>query len=56
MLDCVAPGGDDIVLPKTSASVFISTSLDYILRCLGKRQVCTLFEVCFSNISANVHP
>ncbi len=38
MLDCIAPGPDDIVLPKTSASVFISTSLDYILRSLGKRQ------------------
>jgi len=38
VLDCIAPGPDDIVLPKTSASVFISTSLDYILRSLGKRQ------------------
>ena len=38
MLDCIAPGPDDIVLPKTSSSVFISTNLDYLLRCLGKRQ------------------
>ncbi|KAK9843806.1 hypothetical protein WJX81_007101 [Elliptochloris bilobata] len=39
VLECVAPGEDDIVLPKTSSSVFISTNLDYLLRCLGKRQV-----------------
>ena len=38
MIDTIAPGPDDIVLPKTSSSVFISTNLDYLLRCLGKRQ------------------
>ena len=34
MLDCIAPGPDDIVLPKTSSSVFTSTNVDYILRSL----------------------
>lgn len=37
--DAIAPGGDEIVLRKNSSSVFISTNLDYLLRCLGKRQV-----------------
>ena len=28
-----------MVFPKTSSSVFISTNLDYVLRCLGVRQL-----------------
>lgn len=39
VLDEIAPQGDEIVLPKTSSSVFISTHIDYILRNLGVRQV-----------------
>lgn len=39
VLDELAPGDDEIVLPKTSSSVFISTNLDYILRCLGVRSL-----------------
>ena len=39
VLDCIAPEGDEIVLPKTSSSVFLSTSLDYLLRNLGVRQL-----------------
>ncbi len=39
MLDCVAPGPDEIVLPTTSSSVFQSTNLDYLLRNLGVRQL-----------------
>ena len=35
VLDAVAPGGDDIVLPKTSSGVFNSTNLDYLLRNIG---------------------
>ena len=35
MLDAVAPGDDDIVLPKTSSGVFNSTNLDYLLRNIG---------------------
>lgn len=35
VIDEVAPGEDDIVLPKTSSGVFNSTSLDYVLRNLG---------------------
>ena len=31
------PGPDEIVLPKTSSSVFISTNIDYVLRNLGVR-------------------
>lgn len=35
----VAPIGDEIVLPKTSNSVFLSTTIDYVLRNLGIRQL-----------------
>jgi ureidoacrylate peracid hydrolase len=37
VLDAIAPSGDEIVLPKTSSSVFISTNIDYVLRNLGVR-------------------
>lgn len=33
----IAPAEDEIVIPKTSSSVFISTNLDYVLRNLGVR-------------------
>jgi ureidoacrylate peracid hydrolase len=39
VLDALAPGDDEIVLPKTSSSVFISTNIDYVLRNLGVRQL-----------------
>ena len=39
VLDAIAPAGDEIVLPKTSSSVFISTNIDYVLRNLGIRYV-----------------
>jgi ureidoacrylate peracid hydrolase len=39
VLDAVAPRGDEIVLPKTSSSVFVSTNIDYVLRNLGVRQL-----------------
>jgi ureidoacrylate peracid hydrolase len=39
VLDAIAPEGDEIVLPKTSSSVFISTNIDYVLRNLGVRQL-----------------
>ena len=39
VIDAIKPGEDEIVLPKTSSSVFISTNVDYLLRNLGKRQV-----------------
>lgn len=35
----IAPLEDEIVLPKTSSSVFISTHIDYVLRNLGVRQL-----------------
>jgi ureidoacrylate peracid hydrolase len=35
----VAPVGDEIVLPKSSSSVFMSTTIDYVLRNLGVRQL-----------------
>jgi len=37
MVDELAPAGDEIVFPKTSSSVFISTNIDYVLRNLGVR-------------------
>jgi ureidoacrylate peracid hydrolase len=39
VLDAIAPADDEIVLPKTSSSVFISTNIDYVLRNLGVRQL-----------------
>ncbi|HEX3349916.1 MAG TPA: isochorismatase family cysteine hydrolase [Acetobacteraceae bacterium] len=39
VLDDIAPGHDEIALPKTSSSVFISTNIDYILRNLGVRSL-----------------
>jgi len=37
VIEAIAPGPDEIVLPKTSSSVFISTNIDYVLRNLGVR-------------------
>jgi ureidoacrylate peracid hydrolase len=39
VIDELAPTGDEIWLPKTSSSVFVSTHIDYILRNLGVRQL-----------------
>ena len=35
MVDELAPSDDEIIFPKTSSSVFISTNIDYVLRNLG---------------------
>ncbi len=35
VVDAVAPGEDDIVLAKTSSSLFNSTNFDYVLRNIG---------------------
>ena len=37
VLDAIAPVADEIVIPKTSSSVFVSTNIDYVLRNLGVR-------------------
>ena len=39
VIDQIAPEGDEIVLPKSSSSVFVSTHIDYVLRNLGTRQL-----------------
>ena len=39
VIDELAPVGDEIVLPKGSSSVFVSTHIDYVLRNLGVRQL-----------------
>jgi ureidoacrylate peracid hydrolase len=39
VIDELAPGGDEIWLPKSSSSVFVSTHIDYILRNLGVKQL-----------------
>ena len=39
VIDAIAPTDDEIVLPKTSSSVFISTNADYVLRNLGVRSL-----------------
>jgi ureidoacrylate peracid hydrolase len=35
--EAIRPAADEIVIPKTSSSVFISTNIDYVLRNLGIR-------------------
>jgi len=37
MVDELVPADDEIVFPKTSSSVFISTNIDYVLRNLGTK-------------------
>jgi len=37
MVKELAPGADEMVFPKTSSSVFISTNIDYVLRNLGTK-------------------
>jgi ureidoacrylate peracid hydrolase len=39
VIDAIAPADDEIWLPKTSSSVFVSTHIDYILRNLGVKQL-----------------
>ncbi len=39
MVDELAPAADEMVFPKTSSSVFISTNIDYVLRNLGTRHL-----------------
>ncbi|GAB5467127.1 MAG: cysteine hydrolase [Rhodospirillales bacterium] len=39
VIDAIAPLEDEICLPKSSSSVFVSTHIDYILRNLGVRQL-----------------
>lgn len=39
VLDAISPRDAEIVIPKTSSSVFISTNIDYVLRNLGTRQL-----------------
>ncbi len=37
VIDAIKPAEDEIYLPKTSSSVFVSTNIDYVLRNLGAR-------------------
>ncbi|MCK1579752.1 cysteine hydrolase [Bradyrhizobium sp. 168] len=39
VIDEITPGDDEIVLPKSSSSVFISTHIDYLLRNLAVKQL-----------------
>jgi len=39
VIDAIAPEDDEIVLPKSSSSVFVSTHIDYVLRNLGIQQL-----------------
>jgi len=39
VIDAISPTADEMVFPKTSSSVFISTNLDYVLRNLGVRSL-----------------
>lgn len=39
VIDQIAPLGDEIVIPKSSSSVFVSTHIDYVLRNLGVKQL-----------------
>jgi ureidoacrylate peracid hydrolase len=37
VIDAIAPAEDEIVIPKTSSNVFVSTNIDYVLRNLGTK-------------------
>lgn len=37
VLDAIKPVGDEIVMPKTSSNVFVSTNIDYVLRNLSTK-------------------
>ena len=39
VIEAIAPAEDEIVIPKTSSSPFISTNIDYMLRNLGVRSL-----------------
>ncbi len=39
VIDEIAPDDNEIWLPKGSSSVFVSTNIDYVLRCLEVRQL-----------------
>lgn len=39
VIDELAPTDDEIVFPKSSSSVFVSTHIDYVLRNLGVKQL-----------------
>ena len=39
VIDEIEPAADEIVLPKSSSSVFVSTHIDYLLRNLGVKQL-----------------
>ena len=39
VLDAIKPADDEIVIPKTSSSPFMSTNIDYVLRNLGVRSL-----------------
>lgn len=39
VIDEIAPDDDEIILPKSSSSVFVSTHIDYLLRNLGVKQL-----------------
>ena len=37
VIDAIKPAADEIVIPKTSSNVFVSTNIDYVLRNLGTK-------------------
>lgn len=39
VLDAIAPRADEMVIPKTSSNVFVSTNIDYVLRNLGTKHL-----------------
>ena len=39
VLEAIAPGEDEMVIPKTSSNVFVSTNIDYVLRNLGTKHL-----------------
>jgi ureidoacrylate peracid hydrolase len=39
VIDAITPRGDEIVIPKTSSSVFISTNIHYVLGNLGVKHL-----------------
>ena len=55
IIDQLAPGENDILIPKTSCSVFNSTNIEYVLRNLGENYSVIKKKREFQSISYRKH-
>jgi nicotinamidase-related amidase len=55
VIDALKPAADEIVLPKTSSSVFNSTNIDFILRSVlgAQKGVLAMGSSCLDHLSGS---